>query len=140
MKGDRKIALHVSCVAAKVSLTLVNDVDYVHARASLKAVPVIQVILYAPKITVDCCRLKRFNLVCVLDDFSIEDTFSGWYNSILSVKNGMQLPNPLLISSLDLDERIQATPAPFLSIEYSASSPEVSLNVSFEKTAFINWR
>lgn len=139
MKGERKIALHVSCVAAKVSLTLVNDVDYVHTQASLKAVPVIQVILYAPKITVDCCRLKQFNLICVLDDISIEDTFSGWHNSIFSVKTTLQLPNPLLISSLELDERIQATPAPFLSIEYIASSPEVSLYVSFAKTAFINW-
>jgi len=137
---EREVVLHVSCVAAKISLTLVNDIDYNYTQASLIAVPVIQVIFHAPKITVECCQLKQFHLACVLDDVSIDDTFSGWYNSFFGGETTLQPPTPLLISSLKLDEHTPiATPDPFLAIEYSASNSEESLSISFTKATFINW-
>jgi hypothetical protein len=118
----------------------VNDADYEYTQASHIAIPVIQVIFHAPKITVECCHSKHFHLVCVLNDVLIDDIFSGWYNSFFGGKTTLQPPNPLLTSSLKLDQHISmATPAPFLTIEYSAHNSEESLSISFTKATFINW-
>ncbi len=157
--SERQTTLHVTCVAEKISLLLVNDVDYAHIHTSCEPVPIILIILYTMKITLERCRLQQLRWVCVLDDIIIEDHFLGWYSSFFSSNKTSQLPKTTMMSSLrqgmsslvaTTDGVENSIPTPFLTIEYSASDfrkdesssvgpPEASFSVSVAKTAFINW-
>ncbi len=94
-------------------------------------------------------RSKNYGWMLPLEAFSFgmcsERCFNRWHlfrmvQQLFGGKTTLQPPNPLLTSSLKLDQHISmATPAPFLTIEYSASNSEESLSISFTKATFINW-